>query len=78
MWCDDHGVNDYDIFGDVDTVIVMVCVIIVFFVMMTVFVFSMMMMGPKPYSSPRSLQPCQRLWTLFQQQVPEHDLCILF
>ena len=80
MWCDDHGVNDYDICGDGD--FVMVCVIIVFFVMMTVFVFSMMMMmmlmGPKPYSSPRSLQPCQRLWTLFQQQVPEHDLCILF
>ena len=36
------------------------------------------MMEPKPYSSPRSLQLCQRLWTLFQQQVPENDLCILF
>ena len=79
MWCDDHGVNDYDICGDDDnTVIVMVCVIIVFFMMMTVFVFIVMMMGPKPYSSPRSLQPCQRLWTLFQQQVPEHELCVFF
>ena len=76
------GVNNYDICGDEDTGIVIVCVIIVFFVMMTVFVFSMMtmmmLMGLKPYSSPRSLQPCQRLWTLFQQQVPEHYLCNLF
>ena len=62
-------------------VIMMMCVIVMFFVMMTVFVFDMMMMmlmGPKPYSSPRSLQPCQRLWTLFQQQVPVQELCILF
>ena len=35
MWCDDHGVNDYDICGDDDTVIVMVCVIM-FFVLMNV------------------------------------------